>query len=156
MVEKNKIKSFKADTNLLYLIQQVTKDSSAEIVLYFNDISQQFISNTRSKAKWLNKNTNHFYKDSNIPYRLNIHYSSYGDIFYVKVTFPQSIDELDISNAITSLLETTLDLEGSKPLAPFTRPKIKIPNELKNSLSRDLELNVNDLPESLRKFVKTN
>ena len=128
----------------MYLIQQVTKDSSGDIIMYFHHLATVIVEGRLKKKQdgMLNKNLTYTYRDSHIPYRMSVKTYPWDNgqddyrTILVKVAFPQSLSEVDIASTIDKILESGLGLEGSTPVEPFLPPPIRIPLEVKSILKR--------------------
>ena len=111
-MNKVKVREFKLDKALGYLIQNITGDSTQEILGYFYGISQFVIDdiNKSSRARWLDKNVILFYKETPITYRLRISGSgpsskySNNPSVSIDVTFPKENSAFDLTNLMDAML----------------------------------------------------
>lgn len=137
-----KVREYKVDTNLGYLIQQITNDSTQEVLSYFYSISQFVIANlaAKSKASWLNKDIILFYKDTPISYRIQISGTGPGyrmdDKDYepsvsISVKFPNKSEEQDVANLMNAVVESGLQLTDEQNMPAFERPELKTPKCLR-------------------------
>ena len=131
-----KIKEFKVNKSLAYLIQQVTKDSTQEILAYFYGISSFVIDDVykKSKASYTNKDIVLFYKETAISFRLRIHCSGIqpGSSFdrkqqQVVVSFPNSEENQNITELMTKVVESGLGLIEEEAMPHFEKPILKAP-----------------------------
>ena len=131
-----KIREFKVNKSLAYLIQQVTKDSTQEILGYFYGISTFVIDDVyrKSKANYVNKDIVLFYKDTAISFRLRIYCggipaSSSPDrkTQDVAVSFPNSEESQNITELMTKIMESGLGLIEEEEMPRFDKPILKSP-----------------------------
>lgn len=130
-----KIIEFKIDNNIAYLIQQVTGDSTQEILGYFHGISM-FVGEDiakKSKASWITKDIILFYKDTSIPYRLIIHGENPTQKVHIRVEvcFPKKSIEQDVTDLMNRVVEVGLGLIEEDPMPKFAKPELKSPRCLK-------------------------
>ncbi len=129
------IERFKIDKNIAYLIQQVTGDSTQEILGYFHGISM-FVGEDiakSSKASWITKDIILFYKETPIPYRLIIGGGnpSVKVAMNVEVSFPKKSVEQDVTELMDKVLEVGLGLVAEDPMPKFEKPELKSPRCLR-------------------------
>lgn len=131
-----KIEEFKVNRSLAYLIQQVTKDSTQEILGYFYGISSFVIDDVykKSKASYVNKDIVLFYKDTAISFRLRIHCGGIQTISnydkkrqMVGVSFPSSEESQNITELMTKIMESGLGLIEEEEMPRFDKPILKTP-----------------------------
>lgn len=132
--------NFALDKNLAFLIQQVTGDSTREILSYFYSLAtftaEQAVK--ESKARHISKKVILMYKDTSIPYKLEI-YSGYQwrknkvVDFQVNLRFPQESAHVDCKNLMNEIAELGLGLisEETHPLPKFEKPTFQTPRFLK-------------------------
>ena len=131
-----KIEEFKVNKSLAYLIQQVTKDSTQEILGYFYGISSFVIDDVykKSKANYVNKDIVLFYKDTAISFRLRIYCggipagaSHERKRQTVAVSFPNSEENQNITDLMTKVVESGLGLIEEEEMPLFQKPELKTP-----------------------------
>jgi hypothetical protein len=139
-MNKVKVREFKLDTALGYLIQNITGDSTQEILGYFYGISQFVVDdiNKSSRARWLDKNIILFYKETPITYRIRITGSGpssrYSDTpsVGIDVTFPKENSAFDLTNLMDAIVESGLGLSTEEQTMPlFEKPMFKAPRVLR-------------------------
>ena len=129
-----KIAQVRADQNLMYLIQSVTKDSTGDILTYFYNLAMQIAEQCKDKYpdKRINKTLAWHYKDTQIPYSMEM-WTSPFDIddmvrsVYVGIRFPTKRCVIDMTEAVNRMVECGLNLEGSEPLPNFEKPFTRVP-----------------------------
>ena len=132
------IEQFKIDNSVAYLIQQVSGDSTQEILGYFHGIAM-FVGEDiakKSKASWITKDIVLFYKETPIPFRLIIHGESPTAkvAMNVEVCFPKkSIEQIeqDVTDLMDKVLEVGLGLAEEDPMPKFLKPELKSPRCLR-------------------------
>lgn len=129
------IEKFKIDNNVAYLIQQVSGDSTQEILGYFHGIAM-FVGEDiakKSKASWITKDIILFYKETPIPFRLIIHGGSPTTkvAMNVEVCFPKKSVEQDVTDLMDKVLEVGLGLIEEDPMPKFGKPELKSPKCLR-------------------------
>ena len=138
-MNKVKVREFKLDKALGYLIQNITGDSTQEILGYFYGISQFVIDdiNKSSRARWLDKNVILFYKETPITYRLRISGSGPSSKYSnpsvsIDVTFPKENSSFDLTNLMDAIVESGLGLSTEEHTMPlFEKPMFKTPKALR-------------------------
>jgi len=145
MAKSLKIDSFYIDRNLAYAIQQTTNEPTEDILAYFLGIAL-FVGEDAilsSKAKRLNKELVLFYKETSIPFKLDIwgNYRDYLDTGLgnvgtvranIKVKFPVKSRAMDVTELIGKVTEIGLGLvESDENLPKFEKPILKTPKCLK-------------------------
>lgn len=136
-----KVNQFKVNKSLSYLIQQITKDSTQEILGYFFGISS-FVADEvfkKSKASYANKDIVLFYKDTPITFKIKMHCGSIQvddqpGYWSASVGFPTQADDQDITELMTKvmevglgLMEVGLGLIEEEAIAPFEKPVLQTP-----------------------------
>lgn len=129
-----KVEQFKVNNSLAYLIQQVTKDSTQEILGYFYGISS-FVADEvfkKSKASYVNKDIVLFYKDTPITFRIKLHCGRIQDDskpgnWSANIIFPSESEDQDITDLMTKVMETGLGLIEEEVIPAFERPVLKTP-----------------------------
>jgi hypothetical protein len=136
------ISSFEVNRSLMYLIQNVTGEKTRDILIYFYGMAQYVCEDAMdsSKAVRVNKNIVFTYKDSPIPFRMNI-YSNHGLqqirhsggrlSCYVAVNFPAKLDKFNMAGLMNEALEDGLGLGESRDLPLFPKPSLRVPKCLK-------------------------
>ena len=129
-------RSFTIDKNLAFLIQHATNDSTKDILAYFYElgrfVAEESISSSR--AHQIVKNVVLMYKDTAIPYRLEVH-SNYGwqnadsVRIYMQISFPKQKSNYDCSELLNSIVEDGLGLTGDEiqSMPKFEKPTFKTP-----------------------------
>lgn len=137
-----KIKSFRVDKAIGYLVQNITGDSTQEILGYFYGITQFVVDdiNKSSRARWLDKNIILFYKETPITYRIRItgsgptsRSSRYSDTpsVNVEVTFPKENSSFDVTELMNAVVESGLGLADEQNMPRFEKPELKTPKALR-------------------------
>lgn len=134
-----KVKSFRVDKALGYLIQNTTNDSTQEVLGYFYGIAQFVIDdiNKSSRATWLDKNIILFYKETPITYRIRITGSGpasrYSDkpSVGIEVTFPKENSAFDVTELMNAVVESGLGLADEQNMPRFEKPELKTPKALR-------------------------
>lgn len=143
---------YKFDSFLLYLIQENTKRSSAEVLNFFNELGKQVadIGSENRTGKGIRKNITNYFPGTAIPfnmtvkgYKRNLHwnpqtrrYEEVGEVLScnIEVGFPDkkmSVKTQDLDSIAVSLMEKAL-LGGEDPnIPPFAKPEIKTPKMYK-------------------------
>lgn len=130
-----KISEFKIDNCIAYMIQQITGDTTQEILGYFHSIAM-FVGDDiakKSRARWVTKDIILFYKETPIPYRLVIHGGSPREIvdMRVDVCFPKKPLTQDVTGLIDRILEVDFGLSDDDNMSKFVKPELKSPRCLK-------------------------
>lgn len=125
------IRLYDVDRNLGYLIQQITGDSTQEILAYFFRVAQFALVEIRksTKARYTQKTITLHYKYTPIPYSIKLfagglHDEPRADI---SVKFPIKSQQHDIKELMTSMVESGLELTDTNNLPAFERPELKTP-----------------------------
>jgi len=148
--EKEKLKisiRYQFDSFLMYLIQDMTKKSSAEIVNFFHELAQQVgtIGYQKMTGRGIDKQISDFFPKTSIPFfmRLKGHVErewnrttgkyDNADIFacYADITFPESptyMKQEELDNVATELMEKALLGVEASDMPPFKKPHIKTPD----------------------------
>lgn len=134
-MEDFNIRLYDVDRNLGYVIQQVTGDSTQEILSYFFRVAQFALIEIckKTKANYLNKTIILHYKDTPIVYAIKIfagslHSEPRADI---NVKFPSKSQQFDVKELMMSIVESGLELTDSHNLPKFNRPELKTPKCLR-------------------------
>ena len=131
-----KIDEFKVNKSLAYLIQQVTKDSTQEILAYFYGISTFVIEDVykKSKAHYVNKDIVLFYKETAISFRLKIYCGGIQGVSThdkkrqaIAVSFPNSEESQNITDLMSKVVECGLGLIEEEEMPRFEKPELKTP-----------------------------
>lgn len=133
-----KIDSFTIDKSLGYLIQNLTGDSTQEILGYYYGIAQFYVDNLneKSSARWLDKNIVLFYKETPITYRIRVRGpgpGTYREIanISIDVTFPKDSSEFNVTELMTAMVESGLGLNDEQNMPMFEKPILKTPAALR-------------------------
>ena len=137
-----KAKSFDVDRNLGYMIQQITGDSTQEILGYFLGVAQFVMEDIgkKSKATWLTKDIVLFYKETSIVFRLTIAGSGPGSStnaskstieVNVNVAFPKTTERHNVTKLMDAVVESGLGLADDTNMPLFERPNLKTPRCLR-------------------------
>jgi hypothetical protein len=137
-VKHIKMREFTLDRSLGYLIQNITKDSTQEILGYFHGIAQFVIDDLSksSKASWFDKNIVLFYKETAISFRIRLRgrgtaYSDREPYIDVDVTYPKETEEFKVTDLMNAVVEAGLGLADDQNLPLFERPELKTPRCLR-------------------------
>lgn len=139
-----RIASFSMDRNLAYVIQNITGDSTTDILSYFHQMAINIVENYAEKKPKhrINKTLEWHYKGTVLPYKLVV-YSSYHEKFdqavvplYLYVNFPKKKDDVDVTEMINNVVECGLGLEGNEPLPKFGQPNTRVPAGFKRFLHK--------------------
>lgn len=151
---------FWVDENLLYIMQQVTGDSTAKLVSYFQHLVIKTAEDHYSKkSNQLNKTIRWLYGDK-VPYRLHMYSSSRSKTEVVASLKPYNlIRKIDVKSILDQDAEYSLGLDGSTPVANIRPPVTKAPLNIKKYLNAETieqekthvpNLDFNNLPEELK------
>ena len=132
-----KIRYFSVDSNLGYLIQQITKDSTQEILGYFYGITQFVLDDLlkKSKASFLEKNIILYYKETPITFRIQIVGSGPAretPAVSITVSFPKNTEIHQVADLMNAVVESGLGLTEETNMALFDRPTLKTPRCLRD------------------------
>ncbi len=139
MGKQVRVKEFKVDKAIGYLIQNMTGDSTQEILGYFYGIATFVLEdiNKTSKASWLDKNIVLFYKETPITYRIRItgsgptsRYSEKPSVG-IDVTFPKDNSAFDVTELMNAVVESGLGLTDEQNMPKFEKPTLKTPKALR-------------------------
>lgn len=139
MSKQVRVKEFKVDKAIGYLIQNITGDSTQEILGYFYGIATFVLEdiNKTSKATWLDKNIILFYKETPITYRIRItgpgptsRYSEKPSVG-IDVTFPKENSSFDVTELMNAVVESGLGLTEEENMPKFEKPILKTPRSLR-------------------------
>lgn len=142
MAKTVKVSKFKLDSNLGYLIQQITKEPTQEVVGHLLGLASYMAEEKvkKSKARSLNTDLVLFYKDTSIPFKINVwcfRLNQYDHVVPVTVTvsFPKetaSVDVTELLNVITEVgLGLSVEPDAANQIPPFEKPTLKSPAFLK-------------------------
>jgi len=133
------IAKFSIDNNIAYMIQQITGDSTQEILGYFHGIATfvgDDVAKTSKATRWIEKNVILFYKETSIPFRLRIDAGRLSDNMKLSVSvgFPKKSVEQDVSALMSKVVEVGLGLaeEGLDDMPKFDKPILKTPRCLRS------------------------
>lgn len=135
------LNQFQVDSNLMYLIQSITKEKTQEILVWFYGLACDIAEGVTSVPKyqdraWLRREIKYVYNNSDIPFRMTVNISSANGKMMAEshrcgliceVSFPRKLEGVDMKEAIAALTETQLGLTGAEDLASFTKPKTRVP-----------------------------
>jgi hypothetical protein len=135
-VKSVSINRFDIDNNIAYLIQQITNDSTQEILGYFYGIAI-FVGEDiakSSRASWLSKDIILYYKETPIPYRLQISGGSPKESVRMNISigFPKSMIHQNVTGLMDKIVESGLGLTEEDNMPKFNRPELKTPRCLKS------------------------
>jgi hypothetical protein len=130
------VKEFKIDNNIAYLIQQSTGDTTQEILGYFYGIAT-FVGEDiakSSRASFLNKDIILYYKETPIPYRLQIHGGNPREKvdMRIDISFPKLTTVQNVTELMDKVVEAGLGLIEEEEMPKFTKPNLKTPRCLKS------------------------
>ncbi len=140
MVEKTRerrshIRRFDVDSNLMYLIQNITGHSTNQILSYFYSMATSMTDHYLKKnkiARYINKQLKWHYEGyPSIPYNIQVYSAAVKDELsiglYISVKFPKSTTTIDVADMVNKIVESSIGLEGSEPMPPFDKPITKVP-----------------------------
>ena len=124
------------DHNLGYLIQQVTNDSTTEILGYIAGVASFVLDDlaAKSKATWVSKEIILFYKETPITYRIKIEGTGparEAPFVNISVSFPKNVGSHNMADILNAVTEQGLGLDSSD-VPPFERPELKTPRCLRD------------------------
>jgi hypothetical protein len=136
---------FRPDSGLMYLIQQVTKQPTDEILGFFYDFGKQvFLEGMEKKTgRSIRKDIQAMYPNTAIPFKMLVtgYKSTYGGIVgiagEVEVTFPDNPTYMDTSKLIDIIMEKTL--LGGSSLPDFEAPASRTPRMYKDLIAQVLK-----------------
>ncbi len=127
------------DSFLLHLIQQTTKESSVEILAFFNglgkEISRIGADNRKKENQSIRKVIHDFYPNTAIPIEILVKGRAWGHLekrtfsATVEVSFPTKIAYFNSQEIDEAMIERLI-LNGDD-MPPFERPATKTPKMLK-------------------------
>ena len=139
-----KIEIFTVDKSLAYLIQNITNDSSQEILTYFYGIASFVVDDISkiSKAVWLDKKIVLFYKETPISFCIRIKGAGPGisktrfadkhiPLVKIEVSYPSGSSEFEVAELMNAAVESGLGLADEHNMPQFTRPELKTPRCLR-------------------------
>jgi len=130
----------------MYLIQQVTKQSTDEILGFFYDFGKEVfilgIKAMKPNQRDIRKNIEAIYPGTAIPFLLNVEGGKRGyagQPFHgtIKATFPTNTTYMDTEKLIEMIMEKTL--LGGSSLADFEAPKSRTPKMYKDLIETVLK-----------------
>lgn len=135
-MEDWEVRLYDVDRNLGYVIQQVTGDSTQEILSYFFRVAQFALIEMRKKTKagYFNKTIILHYKDTPIVYAIKLFaggLQSDEPRCDISVKFPGRSQQHDVKELMNSIVESGLDLTDDNNLPAFERPELKTPKCLR-------------------------
>lgn len=146
MVFKEKMLTFRPDAGLMYLVQQVTGQSSDEILGFFYDFGKEIfiigIKNMKENQRDIRKNVEAIYPGTAIPFLINVEGGKrgYGDLGYggtILATFPSNPIYMETEQLLEMIVEK--NLLGGSSLPPFEPPKCHTPKMYKDLIKHVLE-----------------
>lgn len=157
-----RVRYFTVDKALGYLIQNITNDSTQEVLGYFYGIAQFVIDdiNKSSIAMWLDKNIILFYKETPITYRIRITGSGptsrrTDPSVSIEVTFPKESSTFDVTELMNAVVESGLGLADEQNMPKFEKPELKTPRALRKvriaqeEAYQELKAKLNNTPANL-------
>ncbi len=146
---------YQFDAHLLYLVQEVSKRPSAEILNFFNELGKQVcdIGIENRTGRSIRKNLVEYFPGTSIPFRMLVKgyksrqyrqhppgggaYAAEDEEFmscYIEVGFPDKklhVKSQDLDDIAVQLMERALLGGDEVKMAPFIRPEIKTPRMYK-------------------------
>lgn len=134
--------SFHPDAGLMYLIQQVTKLPSDEILGFFYDFGKEvFVVGIKNMAgRSIRKDIQALYPGTAIPFKILVKgYKGYGQgpSGSIEVTFPDNSTYMDTEKLMEMIMEKTL--LGGSSLPDFEAPKSRTPKLYKDLIEQVLK-----------------
>lgn len=130
---QEKMLSFNLDAGLMYLIQQVTKQSTDEILGFFYDFSKEVAIEGMAKMKGrsIRKDIQIMYPNTCIPFRILVNGSikPYGAKASIEITFPSNPTYINTEKLTEMIIER--ELLGGSALPDFEAPKSRTPKMYK-------------------------
>jgi hypothetical protein len=136
--------SFTSDDALMYLIQDVTKLSTEEILGFFYDLGCKFAALGFEAMEDLGttgmrKEVVDYFPNTSIPFRMLVkgkkRTMATTQYAHIEISFPKKSNQIDTKNLIEQILE--INLLGAQPtLPPFPKPKTKIPRLYKDIIKQ--------------------
>lgn len=142
--------SFAPDAGLMYLIQQVTKQSTDEILGFFYDFGKQVfitgVANMKEHQRDIRKDIRALYPNTAIPFKMlveggkdryNYHTKKSCMSGRIYVQFPDNPSYIDTTKLIDMIMEK--QLLGGSSLPPFEEPKSRTPKMYKDLIEQVLK-----------------
>lgn len=129
LVDKNI--SFSPDAGLMYLIQSVTKQNSAEILGFFYDFGKAVLLKgvEEMEGKSIRKDIRDYYPGTAIPFKLLVKAHKWGSDAVrsgsIEVDFPDNSMYIKTDDLMDMIMER--ELLGTSGLPDFEQPKSKTP-----------------------------
>lgn len=164
--------SYTFDAYLLYLIQDVTKKPTAEILNFFNELGKAVseIGTEKRTGQGIRKEITDFYPGSSIPFHMlvkghkrnqnwNNQTRSYEGISefmmcYVEIGFPDKalhIKAQDLDEIAVAIMEKAL-MDGEEvEMAPFVKPEFRSPKMYKDLMGSFAGRPVEEKPKRRKK-----
>ena len=140
---QEKMLNFHPDAGLMYLIQQVTKQPTDEILGFFYDFGKEVfivgIQNMKTNQREIRKNIEALYPGTAIPFLLNVEGGKrgYNGLPYggtIKATFPTNTSYMDTEKLMELIMEKTL--LGGSSLPDFDAPPSRTPKMYKTLIDQ--------------------
>ena len=131
--------SFCPDAGLMYLIQSVTKQNSAEIMGFFFDFGKAVLFEGVDKmtGKSIRKDIRDYYPGTAIPFKLLVETSKWGSEAVksgtIYVEFPDNTMYIKTDELMTMIFERAV--LGSSGIPDFEQPKSKTPKMYKDLIA---------------------
>lgn len=126
-----RITQFQIDRNIAYAIQNVTGDSTQDVLGYFYGIANFVLEDImkKSKAHHVQKDIILFYKETPMVYKLtvNTHVLDRLNNAHVAVAFPKTLEVQDVSELMNKIVENGLGLSEEEAMPLFEKPNLKTP-----------------------------
>ena len=139
----DKMVSFRPDAGLMYLIQQVTKQPTDEILGFFYDFGKevliQGIDNMKSNQRSIRKDIRDFYPGTAIPFKMLVEASTWNKNLsncIIYVMFPDNPIYLKTEEMIELIMEK--QLLGASALPDFEEPRSRTPKMYKKLIEQVL------------------
>jgi hypothetical protein len=139
----------------MYLIQQVTKQSTDEILGFFYDFGKEIfiigIKNMKTNQREIRKNIEALYPGTAIPFLINVEGGKrgYGELGFgatIKATFPDNATYMDTEKLMEVIIEKTL--LGGSSLPDFEPPRSHTPKMYKDLIREVLKKNGQNIQHS--------
>lgn len=135
---------FTSDDALMYLIQDVTKLSTEEILGFFYDLGCKFaaigfeaMEDLRTQS--MRKEIIDYFPNTSIPFRMlvkgNKERYAKTQRASIEISFPKKFNQIDTKKLIEQVLEVSL-LGAAPTLPPFPKPKTKTPRLYKDIIKQ--------------------
>lgn len=146
---EEKMLRFKPDAGLLYLVQQITGETSDEILGFFYDFSKQVFTegmhNMKPNQREIRKKIEAMYPGTSIPFLITVdgsrlkNFNEEGTFYYsgdACVTFPQNPSYMNTEKLMDVIIER--QLLGGSSLPQFEPPPSKTPKMYKALIKKVL------------------